>query len=79
MADGTDGFGQVVEVMEASIVACEGRHVLGPRRENEQRTMGASLETAALGFPGSRVLRLTEESEDDGDFCRQEGTATGGE
>ena len=79
MADGTDGFGQVVEVMEASIVACEGRHIFRPRCKDEQRTMSASLETAALGFPGSRVLRLTEESEDDGDFCRQEGTATGGE
>ena len=37
--------------METVIIAFEGRHVLWPRRENEQRTGGTSIETATLGFP----------------------------
>lgn len=51
MADGTDGLGQLVEVMEAAVVAFEVRHIFGPRSEDEERTDGTSLEAAALGLP----------------------------
>ena len=51
MADGTDGFGQVVEVMKTPVLAREGRHVFGPRREDEQRAVGTGLESTALRFP----------------------------
>ena len=37
--------------MKTLVVAGEGGHILGPRRQNEQRTMGTGFETAALGFP----------------------------
>lgn len=41
----------MVEIMETGVVAREGRHILGPRSKDEQRTVGAGLEAAALGFP----------------------------
>ena len=51
MADSTDSLGQMVKKMKTLVVAGEGGHILGPRRQNEQRTMGTGFETAALGFP----------------------------
>ena len=50
MADGTDGFSQAVKVMEFLVVAGKGGHILGPRSEDEQRTIGAGFKAAALGF-----------------------------
>ena len=41
----------MVEIMETGVVARKGRHILGPRSKDEQRTVGAGLEAAALGFP----------------------------
>ena len=37
--------------MKTIVVAGEGRHILRPRRKDQQRTMGASFEATALGFP----------------------------
>ena len=51
MADGTDYFGKMVEVMEAVIIAFKGGHILEPWSEDEQCSMSASLEAAALWFP----------------------------
>lgn len=43
MTDSTNTLCQMVEIMETGVVAREGRHILGPRSKDEQRTVGAGL------------------------------------
>lgn len=51
LADGTDGFCEAVEVVEAFVGAVEGGDVLGPWCENQECAVGAGFEAAQLGFP----------------------------
>ena len=51
VVDGADDLGQVVEVVEALVVAPEHGQVLGPGGDDEERAAGTGLEAAALGLP----------------------------
>ena len=53
MGNGTYALGQVVEVMETVIIAGEGRHVLGPRGEDEQGACSTGFEAFQLWLPVS--------------------------
>ncbi|MBR4275459.1 MAG: hypothetical protein IKQ32_00645 [Prevotella sp.] len=53
VTDGTDGPCQMVEVMEALVVAVEGGHVLRPGCKDEQRAVGARTTMVTSYVPGT--------------------------